>query len=718
MQDIELIITQLCEKTKKDRYEVKKLIEDKQVKFKHQISEIAAAKILAKELNIILAQQRKKTTNIDEILHLPPGTQDISFKGIISRIYSILDFNRSQGVGKVQHIIIKDNSGEIRLILWDRMVDLALKIELNIGKRVQIYKGIVRMGKSGEREIHLNELSNIQLIDQNKEEEEFPDVLANILAPNLIKNTDKNKEIDLKGIISSKREVRTFQKDEREGMLLPMTICDEKEHINLIAWGEKVSEFNGLEIGDEVLIQGVNVKTNRNNQLEVHVNRRSFLEVLSKSNNIPNPISTSNLVSENQSTRDLQKSENKQTINISDLEKTPYSRIVAKICFSEPIRSFTRKEGSEGYIKRIGIFDKSGSNVLVIWDDIAQKADNWKIGSILDISEAYLRDNPRGGKEVYVTRSAIINNLEDKKNDIPEEIPIIPIIDLNKNWKIASISGKILDISDTREFTRQKDDSIGQVRWLRIADKTGSTRVVAWNDQVLEYDIIQLDEIIMVHNALIQVQEAGTELHLSRNSLIKTSDFNQAIPDWADFSDFSVPEFPSQGFTIEEFVRTNTLKLNLENSHIELRARVKQLGDREPYYFACPKCSQKISDSLVDSAVCSRDGDQKPIPKLRIPLVLDDGFGTLYTTLFNPTAELLTGVNERKLFSTDNLDEVSDTIKERILGKDYIFQGILKERLVGDPPKKVWNFNVRNVYSPNTIYEIDLIYNQLIEENT
>ncbi|MHA1984933.1 MAG: hypothetical protein ACW967_11295, partial [Candidatus Hodarchaeales archaeon] len=136
MQDIESVITQLCEKTKKDRYEIKKLIEDKQVKFKHQISEIAAAKILAKELNVELTQQRKKSTNINEILHLPPGSSDVSVKGVISRIYSILEFNRSQGTGKVQHIVINDNSGTIKLILWDGMVDLARKLNLNMGKKV------------------------------------------------------------------------------------------------------------------------------------------------------------------------------------------------------------------------------------------------------------------------------------------------------------------------------------------------------------------------------------------------------------------------------------------------------------------------------------------------------------------------------------------------------------------------------------------------------
>jgi ssDNA-binding replication factor A large subunit len=481
-----------------------------------------------------------------------------------------------------------------------------------------------------------------------------------------------------------------------------------------------------LEVGDEVIIQGVIVKLNRNENIEIHVNRRSYMEVLSKNNPIPNAINEIKNSYQNNLNSNLkansEKTLLKQKVDLVTLEKTPYSRIITKICFLEPIREFSRKDGSTGYLKRVGIFDKSGSNILVIWDDTAQKAENWKIGSNLDISDAYLKDNPRGGKEIYVTRSSIIRNSNESdsggSSDISDEIPIIPIKDLNLNWKVACISGKILDISDTREFTRQKDGGVGQVRWMRIADKTGTVRIVAWNDQVLEYDSLQLDEIIVVRYGLCQQQESGTELHLSRNSIIQTKEQVESVPEWADFSNMLVPEFPSQGFNVKEYLRTNTLNLDINEPHIELRARIKQLGDREPYYFACPKCSQKIADNLIGTAVCDRDGEQTPIPKLRIPLVLDDGFGTMYTTLFNPTAGFLTGINERSLSKIDNLDEVSDKIKENILGKDYIFQGILKERTVGDPPKKVWNFSVRNVYTPNTIYEIDLLYDQLIEENS
>ena len=715
MQEIESILTQLCEKTKKDRYEIKKLIEDKQVKFKHQISEIAAAKILAKELNIDLVQKIIKTANIDEVLHFPPGTPDISIIGIIIRMYSPLNFNRTQGTGKVQHFILADNSGEIRIILWDGMVDLVNKLKLEIGSIVQIYKGIVRMGKSGEREIHLNELSSIQSSPKESDIEKLPDVMERIKTPDKIDIEDKNKEIDIKGLISSIGEMKTFQKDNREGKLLPLTLFGNNKTIKIIAWGEKVDEFTNYKIGDELLIQGSVLKLNRDDQPEIHINRRSLVSVLSKNNEIPKEADIFNLNSNNQiSERPNYNSGEKKRINLIELEKQPYSKIVVRICFVEQLRSFTRKDGNIGHLIRIGVYDSSGSNVLVLWDEKAQEAEKWQVNLIIEVSDAYLRENPRGGKEIYITRAAIIKILDEDNNQIPDNIPIIPISQLNRNWKIASVSGKILDIGETREFTRQKDGVVGQVRWLRLVDKTGTTRVVAWNDQVLEYDSLHLDELIQVHIASIQNQESGVELHLNLNSKIESNNnFSQVMPEWADFTNFSIPEFPSQGFQIKEFSRTTTLNLNLEDPYVELRARIKQLGDREPYYFACPRCSQKISDDYSDSAQCSTHGEQKPIPKLRIPIVLDDGYGTLYTTLFSPTAEILTGIIERNLQKIDNFDELTDKIRSRILGKDYIFQGVLKERIIGEPPKKTWNFNVRNVYSPNTVYEINMLYENL-----
>ncbi|OLS26949.1 MAG: Replication factor A [Candidatus Heimdallarchaeota archaeon LC_3] len=722
MQEIESIINQLCEKTKKDRYEIKKMIEDKQVKFKHQISEIAAAKIIAKELNIELSQKTKKTTNIDEILHFPPGTPDVSIIGIVSRMYSPLTFNKTQGTGKVQHFLLADNSGDVRIILWDGMVDLVNKLNLEIGTIVQIYKGIVRMGKSGEREIHLNELSSIQSSLKENHEENLPKVLERIETPDKIKIENKNKEIDIKGLISSKGEIRTFQKDNREGKLLPFTLSGEKKHVKLIAWGEKADEFTNYNIGDELLIQGSVLKINREDQPEIHVNRRSLVKVISKNNKIPEGAITTNLKMNIQSsdrTISNNRAGEKETVNLIELEQKPYSKIIVRICFVDQARSFTRKDGNIGHLIRIGVYDSSGSNVLVLWDEKAQEAETWTINSIIEVSDVYLRDNPRGGKEIYITRSASMKIIDENGNQIPNNIPIIPINQLNRNWKIASISGKILDISETREFTGQKDGVVGQVRWLRIVDKTGTIRVVAWNDQVLEYDSLQLDELIQIHIASIQIQEGGLELHLTINSKIESNNnFSQPLPEWAELSNIIVPEFPSQGFHIKEFSRTTTLNLDLEDPYVELRARIKQLGDREPYYFACPKCSQKISDDFSDSAQCSSHGEQKPIPKLRIPIVLDDGYGTLYTTLFSPTAEILTGIIERNLMKIDNFDELTDKIKDSILGRDYIFQGILKERVVGEPPRKTWNFNVRNVYNPNTVYEINMLYDKLEEEES
>ena len=78
----------------------------------------------------------------------------------------------------------------------------------------------------------------------------------------------------------------------------------------------------------------------------------------------------------------------------------------------------------------------------------------------------------------------------------------------------------------------------------------------------------------------------------------------------------------------------------------------------------------------------------------------------------------MTGIIERNLKKIDNFDELTDKIKDSILGRDFIFQGILKERVVGEPPRKTWNFNVRNVYNPNTVYEINMLYDKLEKEES
>ncbi|MFW9928314.1 MAG: OB-fold nucleic acid binding domain-containing protein [Candidatus Thorarchaeota archaeon] len=719
MQDIESIIQEICQKANKDRFEVRKLIEDKQVKFRHQISEMAAAKILAKELNVELTQIKKKTLEINDLHHTPPGTQDISLKGIVSRIYAPIEFQKSQGTGRLLQIVVSDKSGTIKLSLWDNMVNFAQNLNIERGNIIQVFKGVLRMGKTGEREVHLNDLSSIQIVTEPNIKDQYPDIEENIFAPTNIGQDLNNKEIDIKGIINFIGEERSFTRpSQNEGRLISFSLSDSEKSIRGVAWNDKVSDINNFELGDEILIEGATIKLNKNQIPEIHINRRSNINLLSKKNKISQkPVNDWDGVKESQGTPTIEKTIPDEIGTIKELENKQFTRIVVRIGYKDELRSFTRKDGSKGYFIRIGVFDNTGSNILVLWDDQAVEADKWKENSLLDISDVYLKENPRGGKEIFLTRSAVLKITKENVNQIPSTLSSKPIKEITPNWKIVNVIGKVIDVGETREFTRQKDESIGQVRWLRIADKTGTLRVVAWNDQVLLYDSIQVDDLIQIYNAVTRLQEAGIELHLNFRSSIETLDpENTNLPEWINLQSTYIPDYPITKNDYNNFERINLLSLDSQPSNIEIRARIKYFGDREPVYFACPKCSQKISENYNEVGECSNHGQQNPIPKFRIPVELDDGYGTIITSIFSPTAELITGIQEKQLLNEESYTTLTDSIKRTLTGKEFIFQGILKEKIIGNPPKRTMNFNIRNVYAPNTIYEINLLYENNGEE--
>ena len=115
------------------------------------ITKEGAVYLVAKELDISLSEISMNRTPIKNIVL---GMRNINVIGRIFRISQVKEFIKSNGTaGRVANIFIGDNTGFVRIPLWDEQVKLLEENTISIGDVVQIGNGISRENTFGDIKI-------------------------------------------------------------------------------------------------------------------------------------------------------------------------------------------------------------------------------------------------------------------------------------------------------------------------------------------------------------------------------------------------------------------------------------------------------------------------------------------------------------------------------------------------------------------------------------
>ncbi|MBI2578520.1 MAG: DUF2240 family protein [Candidatus Aenigmarchaeota archaeon] len=125
-------------------------IEDKQAELSGLISYEGATYMVARELGVEL----RKTERL-LIENIIPGMQNVDIVGKIMRI-DRKDYESEKGKGKLAAVTLADESGSIRLVLWNEEIE---KLSAEEGDTVRV-RGFVREGLYGN-EIRLGRYGNI-----------------------------------------------------------------------------------------------------------------------------------------------------------------------------------------------------------------------------------------------------------------------------------------------------------------------------------------------------------------------------------------------------------------------------------------------------------------------------------------------------------------------------------------------------------------------------
>jgi ssDNA-binding replication factor A large subunit len=171
MDSIEGLLKEISGKSGKPREEIKGMIEEKQAELSGLVSPEGAAYIVGRELGVSLLKESSRQLKAKNII---PGMRSVDFLGRITRITEPREFERKGKTGRVVNLFLGDDSGSIRLSLWDKETDMVEGDQgLKEGDVVRVARGWVKKDYRGGSEIRLGRSGKVVKVE---EETDIPDL--------------------------------------------------------------------------------------------------------------------------------------------------------------------------------------------------------------------------------------------------------------------------------------------------------------------------------------------------------------------------------------------------------------------------------------------------------------------------------------------------------------------------------------------------------------
>jgi replication factor A1 len=184
------------------------------------------------------------------------GISDVNLVGEVLSTEDVRTFDRDDGSeGKVSNLVLGDETGRVRITLWDDQAETAL--DLDPGEVVEVVDGYVRE-RDGSLELHVGDRGAVDPVDADVafQPESTP-----------IDALEIEDVADIAGVVRSADPKRTFDRDDgSEGQVRNVRVQDDTGDIRVAMWGDKAD----LDIGpgDEVAFVDVEVQDGWQDDIE------------------------------------------------------------------------------------------------------------------------------------------------------------------------------------------------------------------------------------------------------------------------------------------------------------------------------------------------------------------------------------------------------------------------------------------------------------------
>jgi len=300
-----------------------------------------------------------------KIDRIRPETGKVTFVGKIVSISEVHEFARGDGsAGRVANLAVGDETGTVRIVLWDELVEPVSSGELKVDQTFRI-RGFTREGYFGtEVTVDRGGLEEVEAQIQTRVE---PHKISEIRAD--------MGDINLLAKVVDPGAVREFtRRDGSVGRVRSVTLGDDSGKIRLTLWNEK-AEMD-LEAGETLEVINA-LSRERYGQVEIQAGGYSVVRKSEVAIEYDEKITT-----------------------ISELAPGSIYSISGFVTGLGEVREFERDNGAVGRVSNIYVSDETGRVRVALWNDHVRLIENIDLGSRIELVDCMAKEGWNGELEV------------------------------------------------------------------------------------------------------------------------------------------------------------------------------------------------------------------------------------------------------------------------------------------------------------------------------
>ena len=201
----ESYVGKIIEETGLTKKEIEDLVKEKKDELKGLITDDGALFIIAKDLGVdIKEEENALLKDIDiTISDISQNMKNITLIGRIKDIYNINNFTKKDGsTGYVGSFLLHDDTGDIRIVLWDERVNILREENFVKNELIKIINGTAREGRNGQLEIYVGSYGKLIIAPEDVDYKKYPKITQK---PLKIRQINLNqRSISLEGKIIQK----------------------------------------------------------------------------------------------------------------------------------------------------------------------------------------------------------------------------------------------------------------------------------------------------------------------------------------------------------------------------------------------------------------------------------------------------------------------------------------------------------------------------------
>ena len=316
------------------------------------------------------------------ISQLVPNLNNVSVSGRVVAISPSKTFEGKKP-GKYASLVIVDEHGVLRVMLWNDNADLVESGDLKTGEVARFSRGYTREDRNGKVELHLSDRSEIELNPQDLRSENYPDISKFAIKTKEI--TEPYGSIHLVGVVGKVFPSSTFKrKDSTGGRVLRFKLADDSGEVTVVVWNDKAEELERC-LKRNVAVQLVNAraKAASNGGFEVHVGSSTYVNV--------------STVAE-------------QVVTIASLcEGLKNVSVEGKITVAPVSRGVKTSKGETVKLSVFELKDDSGAVRVSAWRRHAEAVGGLKSGDRVRLVDLYAKKGVNGEVELSTKNSSAVS---------------------------------------------------------------------------------------------------------------------------------------------------------------------------------------------------------------------------------------------------------------------------------------------------------------------